>query len=391
MDIRLVWLALGTFVIGVEGFVISSLLPDVAIDTGVSITQAGFLVMAYALAYAVGAPVLASLTGAFDRRRVLTAAALVFAAGAMGAGFASGYAGLLAARVIMAFCAGLYAATAQATAVSIVSPDHRGRAIAVIVGGTTLALAFGAPIGGLVAGFFGWRGTYLAIAGVAVVAAAAIWLLLPAGIRGEHRSLAERVSAVMLPGVLPALLTTFLYIAGTFSVIVYIAPLSTGPMHLAPAMVPMVLLAFGVGAAFGNYAGGQLADKWGAQRTIVVNLALGVALLVILGLLPLLPADWTGPAFLLFMVTWGVLGWSFPPAQASRLIALAPNSAPLVLSLNGSALYLGVAAGSVIGGQVMQHGSALELPWIAALFPIAALVMMRLLRGAGQPRLAPLG
>ena len=81
MDLRLVWLALGTFAIGVEGFVIATLLPAIAADSGVTMTQAGYLVFAYAIAYAIGAPVLSAFTGKFDRRPLLTAVALVFAVG----------------------------------------------------------------------------------------------------------------------------------------------------------------------------------------------------------------------------------------------------------------------------------------------------------------------
>ena len=73
----------------------------------------------------------------------------------------------------MGMAAGLFAATAQATAVSLAGPDHRARAIAVVVGGTTFAVALGAPVGSLIATLWGWRGTFVAIA------------LLGAGLRGD--------------------------------------------------------------------------------------------------------------------------------------------------------------------------------------------------------------
>src|SRR5437868_13999014 len=101
MDIRLIWLALGAFVIGAEAFVISTLLPSIAADTGASLAQAGYLVFAYALAYAIAAPVLATVSGAAQRRNVLGIAAVIFAVGAVGASFAQGYWALLAARVLM--------------------------------------------------------------------------------------------------------------------------------------------------------------------------------------------------------------------------------------------------------------------------------------------------
>ena len=105
MDTRLIWLALGTFAVGVEGFVIATLLPAIAADSGVTITQAGYLVFAYAIAYAVGAPVLSALTGRFDRRPLLAVVALVFAAGAL-------LAALLALVMLLSLSAGASDASA---------------------------------------------------------------------------------------------------------------------------------------------------------------------------------------------------------------------------------------------------------------------------------------
>ena len=257
MDLRLVWLALGAFAIGAEGFVISTLLPAISADTGVTLPQAGYLVLAYAVAYAISAPVLATLTGTAARRNVLVTAALVFAVGAVGASFANGYWPLLASRVLMAAMAGLYAATAQATAVTMSEPAHRARAIAVVVGGTSLSVALGAPIGGLIAGLVGWRGTYLFIAALGIVAAIAIYALLPSHLRGERRTLRERLSVLSLPGVVPALLTTFFYMVGPLATFIYLSPLTTNGIGLDKAWLPAVMLAFGVGAAIGNTLGGN--------------------------------------------------------------------------------------------------------------------------------------
>lgn len=376
MDLRLLWLAVGTFAIGVESFAISSLLPQISQSTGVTLTQAGYLVLAFALANALGAPVLAALTGAVDRRRTLTSAALVFSAGAIWAALSQGYLDLMAARVLMAFSAGLYTATAQATGVSIVSADHRARAISVIVGGTTMAVAFGAPIGALLGGLVGWRGAYFMVAAFGLAAALAIWVMLPSGLRGASLSIRERVGAIALPGVAPALLTTWLYITGGFVVIIYLAAITTQSIGLAATLVPAVLLAFGVGAAIGNIAGGQLADRFGPGRTIWGTLVLGTIMLFALSGVPHLPGVFAGPVFFALIFAWGVVGWGFFPPQSSHLLSLSPASAPLVLSLNASALYLGIAGGSLIGGLVLQNGSVNDLGWVGALFPLAALAIM---------------
>ena len=394
MDIRLLWLAVGTFAIGVESFAISSLLPQIAESTGVSLTMAGYLVIAFALANAFGSPVLAALTGTVDRRRTLTVSALLFSAGAVWASLSFGYADLMAARIMMAFSAGLYTATAQATGVAISSVDHRARAISVIVGGTTMAVAFGAPLGALVAGLVSWRGSYVMVAVFGVIAATSIWVLLPSGLRGAPLSLRQRIAAVALPGVPGALLTTLFNLAGAFTVIIYLAVITTTSIGLPRELVPVVLLVFGVGAAIGNFAGGQLADRVGARQTVVVVVAFNAVLLALASLVPLLPAPLIAPVFFVLVFIWGSIGWAFPPAQSSYLLSLSPASAPLVLSLNASALYLGIAGGSLVGGLVLQHGTPSDLGWVGAMLPAVSLVgivLSALARRQARPSLARMG
>jgi DHA1 family inner membrane transport protein len=386
MNKRLFWLALGTFAIGAEGFVISSLLPQIAEDTGVTLIEAGYLVVAFALVYAAGSPVLTALTAASDRRMVLAASALTFVAGALIAACAHSYAVLLGARIVIACAAGLYAATAQATAVAISHVDHRARAISVIVGGTSLAVALGAPLGAFVASLAGWRGTYVSIAGAGTIAAAAIWFLLPGGLRGARMPLRTRFEVLSQPGILPALATTLLYMTAGFTVFTYIAPMTVQAAGLSRSMLPTVLLVYGSGAALGNYLGGQMADRWGAQRMVTGAIGLNAGMMLFFALLGHMPPAWAGPAFIAALFPWGVMSWSFPPAQASRILAIAPGSAPLALSLNGSALYFGVALGSFIGGCVLRFGSVADLGWVAALFLLAALAPVGLARYR-QPRL----
>ncbi len=390
MDKRLFWLALGSFTISTEGFVISSLLPDIAGDAGISIPLAGTLITAFALAYAIGTPILATLTGEWDRRRVIMWTLTFFVLGNVAAALSSSFELLLIARIIMALSSGLFAATAQGTAVALVDGHHRARAIAVVVGGTTVAVALGAPLGALVAAFAGWRGTFFAIAGLGALVGAILWYRLPRGIIGTRLPLRARLSAAVRPGVMPILLTTTLALIGAFTVFAYVAPLAIESGGLSPIALPGMLLAFGVGAVVGNIAGGQAADRFGATRTVGWSLALSAAMLVMLSVIPtFLPQHIAGPVLMAMMVPWGIVGWAFPPAQASRIIKLAPDAAPIVLSLNASALYLGVALGAVVGGAVLRYGVPADLGLVAAVFPVIGLGVVLAGRWAARPVAMP--
>ena len=133
---RLYWLALGTFAIGTEGFMIAPLLPDLARDLSVSLASAGQLVTVFALTYALSSPVLTALTGDIDRRRLLIASMLAFAAANFVALSAHSYSGLLAARILLAVAAGLYVPNANALASALVEASHRGTALSIVTGGS---------------------------------------------------------------------------------------------------------------------------------------------------------------------------------------------------------------------------------------------------------------
>ncbi len=210
---RLYWLALGTFAIGTEGFMIAPLLPDLARDLSVSLVSAGQLVTVFALTYALSSPVLTALTGNIDRRRLLIASMLAFAAANFVAWSAQGYTALLAARILLAIAAGLYVPNANALASALVEPARRGTALSIVTGGTSVAVALGVPLGALVGDRFGWRLNFAAVGVLALIATAGLLSGLPRDIAGRLpvASLRERLEGARQPAVLLALLSTMLW------------------------------------------------------------------------------------------------------------------------------------------------------------------------------------
>jgi len=377
MDKRIFWLAVGSFTISTEGFVISTLLPAIAADAHVTVATAGLLITAFAFSYALGGPVLATLTGTWDRRWVIVSTMVLFVVGNLVAAASSSFAILMVARVLMALASGLFAATAQATAVSLVDDHHRARAIAVVVGGTTVAVALGAPLGALIAEAYGWRGTFVVIAALGAVAALVLGWRLPRGLQGSRLPMTDRLAAAVAPGMPAMLLVTFLCLAGAFTVLSYIAPLATRAAGLSAMALPGMLLAFGVGAVIGNFAGGQLSDRFGSGRTVLGALFANTIMLLSLSLIPaLLPRSLAGPVLIAAMVPWGIVGWAFMPGQVSRIVAHAPGAAAVVLSLNGTALYLGVALGSLVGSEILRLGDPVDLGWVAAVFQLASIAIV---------------
>ncbi len=383
---RLYWLALGTFAIGVEGFMIAPLLPDLARDLSVSLLSAGQLVTVFALTYAISSPVLTALTGDFDRRRLLIASMLAFAAANFVAWSASGYPALLAARILLAIAAGLYVPNASALASAVVEPSRRGAALAIVTGGSSVAVALGVPLGALVGERFGWRLNFAAIGALALIATVGLLRGLPRDIAGRPpvASLRERLEVARQPAVLLALLNTMLWATGAFTVYTYLASFLAHAAELTGSSISAVLFLWGVAAIIGLRLGGRLNDRFGHLPVIVTSLSvLALAFLSLSTSAVLLPPLAARAAILLAIALWGVSAWSFFPAQQARLISIAGvQVAPVALSLNASFQFLGFSSGAALGSLTLANASPLALGWVGAICVTAALSLVL----AARPR-----
>ncbi|MES2245901.1 MAG: MFS transporter [Pseudomonadota bacterium] len=392
LPLGLAWLALGAFAIGTESFMVAGLLPVLAADLQVSAARAGQLVLLFALSYAIGSPLMAALLARFGRRPLLIASLATFAGLTAAASMAHGIAQLALARVALGLVAGVFLPTASAVAAAMVSPALRGRALAIVTGGGTVAVALGVPLGAWIAGWGGWRTAYLLIAAVAALATWGLFVGLPRTLVQAKADAAPRTSAFAVarePGVAPALLATVLWATGGFSFCTYIALFLGHTLGFGAEGVGAVFFAIGVAAALGTATGGWATDRFGADR---MARGFALALVVIMGGLSfaaqMLPRGLALPLIVGLSALWGFAGWGFGPAQAVRLIRLAPERAPMTLSLNASAVYLGIAAGSGLGGATIAWVGVSAVGWVGAAAQLAGLVL--LWRAARRTRSAAL-
>ena len=358
----LYWLAAGTFAVGTESFMIAGLLPGMAKDLGVSVGAAGQLVTVFALAYAFASPVLAALTGQIDRRKLLIGAMGFFAAANLLAAAATGYWTLMAARVLLALAAAVYVPGANALASVVVAPEQRGRAIAIVNGGLSLAIALGVPAGAVLGGALGWRSTFASVAVLAVIAIA---------------SLRQRIATAAQPAVLRTLLVTTLWAMASYTTYTYLAPLLDAYTIVHGAAIGFVLFGWGVAAAVGLAISGPAVDRKGPRAVILPALATSTSAFLVLSLaahtfskqLAIVPV-------MLAIAAWGVAHWAFYPAQQATLVSKAGvAAAPIALSLNASFMYLGFSLGAALGSMTIHYSSLANLGFVSALAAAGALAL----------------
>jgi predicted MFS family arabinose efflux permease len=388
----LLWLALGTFAIGTEGFMIAPMLPVIAQDLRVRVTTAGQLVTAFALSYAISSPFLTTLTGALNRRRLLITALACFAVANIFAAVSHGFWGLLVARIGLATMAGLYVPSANALATALVQPERRGTALGIVNGGLTIAIALGVPLGALLGHTAGWRTTFFCVAALAAAVTAALVIALPKtlGAQIPMTTLAQRVNVLRTPGVLGALGATTFWALGAYTIYTYLAVYLGATLGISGGSISLVLFLWGASAALGVFIGGTLTDRVGHTRVIVPALCVLVIAFCSLSLSAFLLGRTTAFApVLISIVIWGVSAWAFFPAQQTRLVSIAGLSlAPIALSLNASFMYFGFSGGAVLGGFVLSRGAPTNLGWVSALGEIVALILILYARHQAPPRLA---
>jgi len=352
-DIRLFWLALAAFVGAIEGGLIAGILPLISADLGVSLGQAGLLVLFYSLAYAIGPPLLALLLGGVGRRRILALSEAGLAVAALLMVLVQVFEWLVVVRTFLAVVAGTYTGTAMATAAMLAPEGQRGRYMQVISMGQAIASLAGVPLGALLAAKLGWRFEYMALAVMAAMAALALYTQLPRGMPGDTMSLGERLRVMRNPAIGTALLSTLAFMIGSAPLIVYVSAILDA-VGVSYDALPLVFLSGGIGAIACSATAGRLADRFGSKQTAMIS---GWAVIVVMGAfaaLVLVPAEFALPALMLTVGAQGFVVRTYSIAVASHMAQISPRAVPVAISLNMSAFMIGMALAAGVGGLVVD-------------------------------------
>lgn len=372
---RVALLGLGAFAVGTDAYIVAGLLPDMARGLHVTQPAAGQSVTVFAVWYAVLSPVLATMTGRLPRHRLLAGGLAVLVVANLVVAAAGGLGMALAGRTIAAMGAALYIPTAITLSASLVPAAQRGRALSVVPGGLTLATVVGVPLGTLADQHLGWRVVLVlvsALAGVVLLGVVGTVRAVPVepsvGLRVRLRVLRRTV-------VLAVLAVSVLGVSGSYAVYTYASSVLQQGLGLPGTQIGLILAAYGLGAVIGNLASGYGIDRVGSRLVLVAAFSAQAVALAALWAVGTFDAGDTIAAGLAAAL-WGAGTWSQAPAQQYRLIMLAPDAARIVISLNGSAIYLGIGIAGAIGGLTLDLLGVRSLPLLAAAVAAVALLMI---------------
>jgi DHA1 family purine ribonucleoside efflux pump-like MFS transporter len=369
---------MGVFGLVMAEFLPASLLTAMSADLVVSDGAAGQAVTATALVGAVAAPALPLLTRRLDRRVVMLALSALLVLSNLLAATAGSLATLLVARVMLGVALGGFWSMSAALAMRLVPGHLFARAMSLILTGVSVATVCAAPVGAWMGDLWGWRSAFVAAGVVSLATLAVQAATLPKLPPRDKPSLRVLGELLRRPPVRVALLAVLLVISGHFAGFTYIRPLMEQVTHLSVGAISGVLLGYGIGGFFGNFAGGWLAGRSERQAIVaggVLIAALAAALLVAGG----------SPVVTAIAVTlWGFAFGAFPVGFQTWIVRAAPDQAEGAGGLLVAGFQIAIASGAVGGGLLVDRIGALGGP----AFAVVALTLGTLLTLRHGPRAA---
>jgi DHA1 family inner membrane transport protein len=371
-------LALGTFLMITTEYIVAGLLQEFADDLQVSPAQVGLLITAFAIGMIVGSPLMALATLRLPRRATLMLALLVFAAGHILAALSNDFATVLIARVVTALASGAFWSVASVVATQAAGPANSSRALGVMMSGVGLATVAGVPLGSFAGQLLGWRGTFWALAAVAVLAAPVIARFTPAdgapsapSVRSELRAITNRRMAILV-------VATVLATGGYMTTFSYVSPLATDRAGIPSWAVPLMFVVFGLGAILGTNLAGRFAD----QRPIATFMTATAGTVVLMVLL--VPLSTNAAVTFVLMFLLGVAGMGIPPVGTGLAVRYASAAPTLAAAISVSSFNGGTAIGTWLGASALESSLGVVGPLAVAII-MAVLGLLTLLAMALRP------
>jgi len=388
--VGLLTLAGAIFVSVTSEFLPTGLLPEMAAELDVSLSTVGYLVTIFAATVVVATTPLAALTRKYSRKSLVVVVLLVIALANTLAAAAPTYEILVGARILGGLAHGLFWAVVAAYSAHLVPKHQLGRAVAITAGGGSAAFVLGVPVGTALGHALTWRAAFLIIAVVVVILAVVVIRFLPAV--DHHVPL--KTGEIPLPlykdkslgAVIVLCVVILLMLTGQNLYSTYIAPWLIQVGGFDPDVVPFMLFLFGGAGAIGLVLAGLVTDRYPRRGLI------GATILVMISVFALAVISNNTIAIVVAFIVWGVSFGGLPAMLQTRMLHTASfRMRDLAAALQTTAFNIGIGAGALIGGLLLEGIGIGSLPLVQIAFLFAGVVVFLVfdaLRVARARRLA---
>lgn len=368
--VKLLLLAAAMFMVGTNASVIAGLLPRIATGLGTTQSTVSYSITIYSVIVAIAAPVASIVLARVSRATLMAFGAAFFSIGTIVASESMNAGGFFVGRAIAALGGAALVPTASAVATSLAPPERRGRALAMVSAGFTLSGAIGTPLGTALGSASTWRLPMWVLAGIGVVVGVGIAV----GFRGAPKpvlvSFRQRLAPLADHRVVGAVLTTLFMVVAFNVVFIFSATLTAGATGGSGTLLAVLLMVYGGAGIIGNLLAGPLTDRVGSRYITVVALT---CVAVLLAVLPFVVRSY--PLSITVFAIWGLVAAGTSVPIQHRLVALDPDAAPVTMSWNSTAMYIGIALAPPLGNLAMGLGGPDFTPTVGALCVALALAM----------------
>ncbi|SMX74744.1 MFS transporter [Brevibacterium antiquum] len=364
-------LAIGAFAIGVTEFATMGLLPHIARELGITVPQAGHAVSFYAIGVVVGAPLITTIAAHMDRKNLLLCLMGFFALGNVASMLAPDATLFSIARFASGLPHGAYLGIGAIVASSLAPPKRRGRAMARVMLGLTIANIVGVPIATALGNLLGWRSAYALVAALGLLTVIMVAVGVPRVMLGAAPSARGEMRALARPQIILTLVAGSVGFGGMFAVYTYIAPTMTDIAGVPETAIPWVLAVYGLGMTAGSLIAGPLVDK-SIERSGIGGMILSALVLSTFGAFTHIAAV---AIIALFFI--GIAGSMITTSLQMRLLRDSHDAPSLSAAMNHAAFNLANALGAWLGGIVITAGLGYRAPaWVGVGLCLAGLIVL---------------
>lgn len=359
------------FVLGTTEYIIVGLLTEISVSLGITLATAGSLVSGFAIAYAIGTPILVTVFSRFSKKNtILTAIVLIILFNLLSS-MSGSFPVLMITRILTAVLCGLAISLSISVASNVITPANRGKAISYILGGFAIANVFGVPIGTFVGQHLEWPAAFILTAVTGAVSLVLNWMYVPQQLAQKAGPLREQLRILANGRILLAFMIPVLGVGAIFCIYTYVTPILEEIMGVPSTSVSWVLLVYGLATIASNWMGGKVAtgNAIGKLRVVLLIQALIYATFSLTAPVPVLG--------MISLIMIGSVSYMLNATSQLYLIDLAveysPSARDFASSLSPVAANIGIAWGAALGGVVVENAGLIHLPWVAGIVALAAL------------------
>lgn len=359
------WITL--FLMGIDLFVVSPLLPFISEAYNVSSAMTGWMVTVFAVTYAFFAPFFGWLSDKNGRRLLITFGLLLFVISNILTAFAPSFFWLIVSRILAGLSVASITPLIYAIIVDTAPPNRTGTWLSIVVSGHLTALWAGAPFGMLLEHFLGWRSVFVIMAVIGAILAVVnfnTWKYVP------KIYLTRNLLEGNLLRILGSVSVTTFWAISMYALYVYLGASQYSENRFSSTEITLAITFYGIGAVLGSLISGQLTDRFGERNISKVTLMFLTLIFVCLGIF-FTSGDW----IYFFLFLWALVGYAGFSSYQARLAVEYSNERGIVMAWNNTALYIGITLGSMIGGFVISKWGYSFLPYVCSIAAVLSFVL----------------